>query len=154
MNTSQFIIYSIIFLLLFNKASRTDAFILLLAYSIYQLKIVNLDAIYYYSCTSFLNLCVGLVLHHRNKCAAICSYSLIFVNLLGFFMWYQYLPPNIYDNISLFILIIQLITITPKGLLNGLGHYSKYFMAKSHGFDGNQTRVTMYKNQTRKKATK
>jgi len=73
MNYSQWIIFSIIFLLLFNKASRVDAFILITAYLIYQLFIVDLEAIYYYSCAASLNLIVGLILHTRNKYAAMCS---------------------------------------------------------------------------------
>lgn len=135
MNTVQVIIYSTVITLLFNKASQKDAFVLFVAYSFYEIKIVDLDAIYYYSCASLLNLIVGLILHHKNKLAAICAYSLIFVNLLGFYIWYQYLPSTIYDNISLVILIAQLITILPKGLLNGLGYYFKYIMAKPNGFD-------------------
>jgi hypothetical protein len=137
--------------LLLNKASKSDAFVLFVAYSFYQLFIVDLGAIYYYSCTSLLNLSVGLVLHHKNKYAAICSYSLIFVNILGFFLWYQYLPPTIYDNISLVILIIQLITITPKGLLNGFRYNIQHPNSSSNGFDSFRSCVKMLKNQTKKK---
>jgi len=151
MNIWQVIIFLLIFLLIFNEASRYDAFILFVAYSFYQLSIVDLDAIYYYSCASLLNLSVGFILHHKNKYAAICSYSLIFVNILGFFLWYQYLPPTIYDNISLVILIIQLITITPKGLLNGLRYYIQHHAPSSNVFDSLESCDKMYKNQTTKK---
>jgi len=135
MTFPQLVIFSLITLLLTNEASKSDAFVLFVAYSIYQLYIVDLDAIYYYSCASLLNLCVGLVLHHQNNSAAICSYSLIFVNMLGFFLWYQYLHPLVYDNISLVILIIQLIAIMPKGLLNGIGRNIQHSASGSNGFN-------------------
>jgi len=154
MNYSQWIIFFIIFLLLFNKASRVDAFILITAYIIYQSFVVDLSAVYYYSIAASLNLIVGLVIHSRNKYAAMCSYSLIFVNVFGYFLWYQYYDPDIYDNISLSILALQIITILPKGLLNGLGNIIKYIMAKSPIFNSIQSRVTMHKINSFKKTRK
>ena len=154
MNNSQWIIFSIICLLLFNKASRSDAFILIIAYLVYQSFIVDLSAASYYSTTASLNLITGLVIHSRNKCAAICSYSLVLVNVFGYFLWFAYLEPNVYNDISLKILILQVITIIPKGLLNGLANIIKYTMAKFAFFNSLQSRVTLYKINSLKKKRK
>jgi len=154
MSLIQWFIVLAIFLLTFNKASKSDAFVLFRAYLIYQFAIVDLPAEAYYSCTAFMNLIVGIILHHRNVSGALCSYSLIFVNCLGFYLWYKYSPPTLYDNISLIILILQLVAITPRGLLNGIRCHLKPPVAISNGFDSIKARVTMYKNTTTKKAAK
>ena len=151
MNYLQWIVFFIIFSLLFNKASRVDAFILFVAYIIYELFIVNLDATYYYSFTALLNLCVGLALHNRNNNAAICSYTLVPWNVVGYYIWYAYYDPDIYDNMSLVILLLQLMFVIPKRLLNGLRNNIKHTMAEYPIFNGDQTRVTMHKSQPNKK---
>lgn len=153
MNITQWIIFSIIFLLLFSKdkASSTDAFILIIAYLFYQSFIVGIPFTQYYSYTAFLNLIVGIILQKRNTYAALCSYSLVFCNVMGFLLWYKYYDPDIYDNISLLILILQIITILPKRLLNGLRNSIEHIVAKSPIFNSIQARVRMYKSQPTKK---
>ena len=150
MNYAQWIIYLVIVLLLFIRASKYDAFVLFVAFSVYQVFIIPVSDIYYYSCTSLLNLCVGIVLHHRNRLAALCSYSLVLLNLIGFWMWYAMFNPTVYDNISLFILTIQLFAIIPKGLVNGIRHYFKHTMAHIVGFDCFQSRATIHKTKDEK----
>lgn len=148
----QLSIFFVIFLLLFNKESRVDAFILFAAYSVYMvftfyLPAISEDGFYKYSITAGLNLTVGFLLHQRNVHAAICSYTLVIVNLIGFCIWYLHLPLTDYNNFSLAVLIIQLITITPKGLTNGLRRYSECITAKFIGRDSIQTHTTLRENQ-------
>ncbi len=152
MNTVQWILFSIICLLLFSKdkASSIDAFVLVIAYLFYASFIVKAPDILYYSYAAFMNLIVGIILQPRNTHAAICSYSLVLCNVLGFFLWYNYYDPDLYDNIALLILALQTITILPTRLLNGLRCYIQHIMAKSRIFNGIQTRVTMYKTQAPK----
>ena len=148
MHTHKYIIMLVLFMY-FYKASSKGAFIILCGYFVYSLLVIyDIPAesyIYYYSCASLINLVVGYFLHKVNKLAALCSYSLVFINIYGAYIWYQYLPHDNYDNISLVVLLVQLITITPRGLINGLRRDSKYTVAKPHGFDSFQSRVTMYK---------
>ena len=154
MITYQWCIFLIIFALLFIKASRVDALILFVIYSTYQILIINLDDVYYYSASALLNLVAANTLVNTNTSAATCSCLLVFANLIGFFLWYLYFPPDIYDVICFFILVTQLILILPKGLLNGLGYNIKHIVAKSAFFDGTEARVTMCKNQTKKEVNR
>ena len=156
----RYIIVLVLFMYWY-KASSKGAFILMCGYFVYSLLVIyDIPAesyIYYYSCAALINLVVGYLLQRTNKLAAMCSYALVFINIYGSYLWYQYLPPDNYDNISLVVLLIQLITITPRGLINGLKRnrfYSKYFVVESHGFDSLQSRVTMYKIQTKTKEEK
>lgn len=149
MNTEQWFLFLIITLLLFNGASRSGAFILFVAYCFYEKNIVSLDAVYYYSCSSLLNLIVGLTLYPERSVAAICSYSLVIINVFGYLLWYTGCDPDIYDNIALLILTTQLVFILPKGMINGLRDDIQYIVAKSPIFNRIKTSVTMYKsNQT------
>ena len=120
MNISQWILFSVLCVLLFDKdkASQFCAFILIIAYLFYQSFIVGIPFTQYYSYAAFLNLLVGIALQPKNKIAAICSYSLVLCNVLGFFLWYNYYTPVVYDNISLLILVLQTIAILPTRLLN------------------------------------
>jgi len=149
----QWVLVFIIYLLLMNKVSNTDASILLSAYVSYQLLVIPLDTLYY-SCSALLNLLVGSALHKRNKPAAICSYSLVLCSVFGYALWLGYYEPYIYDKICLLILLIQILTITPKGLLNGLRNNIQHTMAKFTIFNSFQTRVTMYKINSLKKENK
>lgn len=152
MTITQWAIFSVIALLLFSKDkdSQVSSAILIVAYLFYQAFIVDAPAILFYSYAAFLNLIVGIVLQKRNPYAAICSYSLTLCNVGGFFLWYNYYEPDVYDNISLLILILQTITILPTRLLNGLRTSIQHIMAKSPIFNSIQARVTMYKNHTTK----
>jgi len=152
MTITQWVVFSVITLLLFSKDrdSQFSAVILVVAYLFYQAFIVGTPYILYYSYAAFLNLIVGMTLQDRNKYAAICSYSLTLCNVMGFFLWYNYYEPDVYDNISLLILILQTITILPTRLLNGLRNSIKHIVAKSRIFNSIQTRVTMYKSHPTK----
>lgn len=152
MYITQWIVFSIICLLLFSKDkdSQLSAAILVIAYLFYQAFIVGTPFILYYSYAAFLNLIVGIVLQKRNPYAAICSYSLTLCNVGGFFLWYNYYDPDVYDNISLLILILQTITILPTRLLNGLRTSIQHIMAKSPIFNSYQARVTLYKSHPTK----
>ncbi len=145
---TQWIIFSIMCLLLFSrdKDSQFSAVVLIVAYLFYQAFIVSASDINYYLYTAFLNLSVGVILQKRNPYAAICSYSLTLCSVGGFFLWYNYYDPDVYDNISLLILILQMITILPTRLLNGLRSSIQHIMAKSPIFNRIQARVTMYKS--------
>jgi hypothetical protein len=120
-------------------ASSKGAFFLLCGYFVYSwLMLLNIHAehySYYYVCASFINLVVGYFLQKVNIPAAICSYSLVFINIHGFYLWYAYLPPADYDNICAIILLTQLALLTPKGLFSGYRDNSEYTADKPRGFD-------------------
>ena len=122
--------------LCFNKASFWGAFTLYTAYCIYASFIVPMPAIYLYSCTALLNLIVGVILQKAFRVAALCAYALVFVNVGGFLLWVKFYPHALYDNISAIILIIQISSLLPKGLLNGLRRNNQHFMAKFSFFNG------------------
>jgi len=122
-------------LLCMNKVSFWGAFILLISYCFYYLLVVPLPDDYYYSCSALTVFLVGLVLQKYYVVAAICSYVLVPVNAVGFLLYDNNYEPTLYDNVCLVILIIQLISLLPKGLLNGLGR-NKYFMVNHPFFNG------------------
>ncbi len=138
MNTIQIIVVASFVALLSVKASRSGAFTMLIASMVYYPFIADLPAIYYYSCAATLNLFVGLILHRKYKYAALCGYALVFVNLYGFFIWYQYISPVSYDIISGVVLIMQLLFLLPSGVIDcvrGYTGFNKYSLAKSDDFD-------------------
>jgi len=100
---TQWIIFSIMCLLLLSKDkdSQYCAVVLIVAYLFYQAFIVSASDINYYLYTPFLNLVVGIALQKRNPYAAICSYGLVLSSVGGFFLWYNYYDPDMYDNTSL-----------------------------------------------------
>ena len=138
-------------MLLLRKASKNDAFILFSAICFYNAFIINLDATSYYICSALLNLIVGMSLQFINKRASLCSYALVLVNALGFYLWYNYYPPLVYDNIFMLIVILQVAFILPRGTLNGLRNYIKHIVVGLTVFNRNQSHVTMYKSNQIKK---
>ena len=136
MHTYQMVIMILLCFLCFNKASFWGAFTLYVAYCIYAPFIVPMSSIYYYSCAASLNLIVGVILQRHYLVAAMCAYALVFTNVVGFLLWVKFYPHALYDNISAIILIIQISSLLPKGLLNGLRRNIQHSMAKSDGFNG------------------
>ena len=132
----QIIIMISLCLLCLNEASFKGALVLFISYCIYAQLITPMQAIYYYSCASLLAFIVGLILHRDYIVTAICAYSLTAVNILGFFLWANYYEPTIYDNISSIILIIQALSLLPKGLLNGFRHNNQHSLVESSDFNG------------------
>lgn len=118
----------VIFLLLFNKRSSSAATILIITYLLYEVFVVDLAGVYYYSATATLNFVAGCVLCTVNKRAAICSYGLVICNLIGYIMWFTYYEPNLYNSMSLSVLTVQILTILPKGLINGCRDSFKRFV--------------------------
>jgi len=151
MHITQAVILFVLLLIAFDKDKDSSlfAFILIVHSLFYYSFVVDTPATQYYSYSSYINLILGLYLYSKNKYhAAICSYILVPWDLVGFFAWYQYYDPDYYDNISILIHAIQVITITPKRLLNGLRNSIQHIMAKPPVCNSSKARVTMYKSHS------
>ncbi len=98
--------------------------------------IKRVSAITRHSLSSLLNFIVGIILQRDYKAAAICSFSLPVVNIFGYWLYEKGYDPVIYDNICAAILIIQISSLLPKGLLNGLRRNNQHPMAKFSFFNG------------------
>ena len=157
MSAYQYMIIFCYALLLISSPSRRGAVIILSAFLLYYLLVNPLEWKYYYAATALINTVAGFLLCKKYLAASICSFSLILINAYGYMLCYNYQPPDNYDNISLTILIIQLITMLPKGLFNGIyssGRNGKHTMVRAPDFDGGKARVIMYENKEQKEARK
>ncbi len=154
MTLLQAIFIIFIYIIALTSEHKKCSLVILFTHLIYFIFIIDLNASLYYSLTALINLIAGLLIHKKNRSAAICSYSLTLCCPLGYLLWFWYFPPSIYDNISLSILALQIITILPWGLKNGLRNTIQHSLAKSAFFDSCQTRVTMYKSQATKETKK
>ena len=146
----QGVIFAVLFVLLFSsdRDSQKVSAILIVANLFYLSFVMDADAVTYYSYSAFVNLVVGVLLQKINKLAAICSYSLVLVNVGCFFLMWNYLEGDVYDNISLLILLLQLITITPARIKDGIRNHIvdlKRRVVKSRFFNSFWSCVTMYK---------
>ncbi len=133
-------------LLLINKSTRDAAIVLIIGKSIYYLLIVGINPLLYYSLAATLNLIMGNVLRHEYKMTAICAYLLVPVNVLGFCLWVNYYPHDLYNVISGIIIVIQLITLSIRILTHGSSRDNiKYPLAFVHGFNSIQACGTINK---------
>ncbi len=100
----------------------------------------------YYIVMCFLSLSVGLMLSQRFFVAAMCSYALVLVNLVGYLLWYKHYPHHLYDFLSAIILVIQFIFILPKVILNGIDTtIDRYSMVSGCRFNDHKEYATMHK---------
>ena len=155
MNTVDWAILVICVLLLINKATREGAFIFISAKVIYSLFIIDTSATFYYSLTAALNLISGMFLQYKYKMAAICAFLLVPVNVLGFYLWVNYYPPDLYNVISVIIIVIQLIAISTRLLTHGSSRdNNQHPLAFVHGFNSNKACGTMLKTASVEDYTK
>ena len=148
----QYIIIAILIFVLLSKASNVGAFILLVEQYIYSLVVFDLHAFYYYSSCAAINFITGMLLSNKYLKSALCSYALVFVNIYGYFAWYNYLSPTSYDMLSAVIVVIQITGIFPDDLLNRICRaFNEFSLAIRTSFDNYKTCVKMYKNKPTKK---
>lgn len=119
--------YVVIFLLLtlcLNSKSRRGAITIITAYFfifiLLSLKIEASIYIYYYSISAFLCLFCALYLQSFNELAAICLHFLVLLNAYGAYQWVNYLPHTSYDFIFAIIMNLLIVTLIPKGLIDGM----------------------------------
>jgi len=148
MNTERYILFVCIAILLMFRASRNGALILTIDWVVYLIFILPLDVDYYYAATAGINTLVGLVLCKRYIGVAICSFLFIPVNYYGYMLWYNYQLPDSYDNISLYLSIIQLLLIIPKGTYSYVARrFSvKRPMVRAANFDSRDSCAKMHKS--------
>jgi len=152
----QFIVLAVLLALCLSKEKRSAAFVVLIANTIYFLFIIDLHAYYYYSCSAFLNLLVGMSLQRIHyKRLAVFSYLLVLSQIYGFGSWYNYYPPTTYDIICSILTIMQLIGIFPSGTFDRVRRiFIKSSLVKSTGFNRNQAYAKMPKNTPAKETHK
>lgn len=125
MYTYQYAALLFLAVMCFNKASLKGAFVLMVLHVFNMIVVLcNIPAesyIAYYSVMALANLFVGFVLHRKSNDTALCAYGLVVANCYGGFLWVEYIGHYSYDSICFIIIIIQLITIIPKGAVNGVG---------------------------------
>ncbi|PHR55926.1 MAG: hypothetical protein COA43_14500 [Robiginitomaculum sp.] len=138
------IVVSLIALLTISK-QRHEIIALLVYYAIgvamyFIIDVESYNSYYVIMCISSLSLAV--VIQDEFKFAALCSYLLIPINILGYFLWYKYYPHDLYSVLASCLLIIQFLSILPKAILNGTTRTNtnnyRYFMDVSGGFVGNK----------------
>jgi hypothetical protein len=97
----------------------------------------------YYILMGCTTLIVGIAIQYEFKIAAMCSYLLVFVNVIGYYLWYKHYSHDLYEVISAIILITQFLSILPKALFNGITRPNdRYSLDGATGFDGRSSYET------------
>ena len=156
MHPYQLIIIVALFLLLL-KTKRNGEISSIIAFHIASVAMYSFISedyySYYYTAMCGVSLVTGLILQDQFKVAALCAYTLVPVNVLGYFLWYRYYPHDLYNAISAILLIIQFISILPKALLNGMdANNTRRSLDVPVHFDSCSTHDTMYKTSQNKEA--
>ncbi len=100
----------------------------------------------YYLASAVMNLAIGCALQYEYKWAAICSYFLVFTDAVGYIVWAKYYSHDLYDTVSVMIMIIQLMFIAMRILTHGRNRYHIKYPPNIRGsFDGRKACVTMCK---------
>lgn len=97
-------------------------------------------------------LIVGVFVYNEFKIAALISYLLVFVNVIGWLLWHKHYSSDLYNVISAILLIIQFISILPKALFNGITKLSdRHSLDVSDSFYSREACDTMHKTPTSEK---
>ena len=151
----QYIVLLVLVVMLFSKTSNLGAFILLSEQLFYYLFVVDIAPFIYYSLCATINILVGILLQNKYLKSAICSYLLSFVNIYGYFLWYNYHSPISYGMLSAVIVVAQLMGIFPDGIYDRVHRaFNKLRLANRASFDNIKTCVKMFKNTPTKKQAK
>ena len=146
MTIYQFVFIGAFIALLFPKQSRVAAVVTLAFNAIYFTFIIDLDWTQYYLYSATLNTMLGVILFRWYRVVATLSFLLIPVNIIGYLLCKYYYEPTIYDNMCLIIILLQIITLTLRGLLNGTNRRRDnsplVFLVN---FDSNKNRAKMQK---------
>ena len=124
MNPLHYAFIACFALLAINKGTRKACMVYLVSYFIYSNLIFPMTGFYYYHFCALLSLVTGLIIINKHFIVGCLSLFLIPTNLIGYFLFYKYYEPTIYDNIALTIILMQLLTLTIRaihGIFTGTG---------------------------------
>ncbi len=116
MASVHYLFIALFILLAINRDTRKACVVFLVSYFLYENYIIPLDSFSYYHFCALLNLFIGLLVIKDNFIVGCLSFSLIPVNLFGYFLFIKYYDPTFYDNISLIIISLQILTLTIRSL--------------------------------------
>lgn len=138
--------------LLFKKETRFASIVFLFGWSIYYVITLDLDAVYYYAASATIETAIGFTLNKRYRLVSYLGYSLIIVNLYGFYLYENKIQPQSYDIIYAMISTLQILILITRGFVNGNYRTTfEYWLVCIADFDSRQARGTMYKNTPKKK---
>lgn len=119
MNISDWINIGLFVVLLKFKTLRYAAVTIITGYLLYFTAVEPLSGEYYYHGTALLNLIIGIVLFPRYKLVALLSFSLILVNNIGFVLYETGYEPALYNDLSLCIILTQILLLYIRALTDG-----------------------------------
>ena len=119
MHTSDYIILGCFLALIIPKRTRFAATTILVGYAVYITAIMVLPDAYYYHGAALLNLMLGYILLARYKLVALCSFSLILVNFIGFIRYENYQEPALYNATSSIVIALQVALLCIRILSDG-----------------------------------
>lgn len=142
----QLISIGVFIALMLNKQSRYAAMVMLVFNLIYFTFIIDLHWSVYYHWSATLNTVLALTIYSRYKAVAILSFLLIPINVLGYELCKNYYEPDIYDNICMLIILLQIIILISRCISHGVDGRNRIgFMVFIADFDSGQNRVKIQK---------
>lgn len=143
--------------LLFPKASRYGALVLLTESIIYFLFIKDLPGEYYYMVCAFIATVTAFLLSKTHLLTSILLFSLISVNFFGWVLYENYYDPDLYDIIYAIITVAIALSIIPRGLVNGIyngirAFFIKYSLVRATNSNGYEQSEILHKSKKGKKA--
>lgn len=108
--------------LYFNKSVRLSAICFLAGWFVYLCFYFYeiLHDSWYYIFSAIIETAIAYALNKRFRLVSYLGYSLIFINLYGYYLFYNGLSPISYDIIYAVITITQVLLLIFRGLLNGV----------------------------------
>lgn len=116
MNASNYIPLIIFVALCVPNRTRYTSLVLLSAYIIYTVILPYTNGFTRYAFIATLDLIAGVIILRnakslRLKAVGIFSLSFVLINAIGWLMYENYYPPTIYNNLCLYGIMLQTITL-------------------------------------------
>lgn len=112
----------LIALFLLSSRTRATAFVLLFCYLVYYGVAMQFHGLPRYSAIGTIELLAGLYLissKRGNVAIAETLFILVFINVIGGVMYWNYQPPTYYDNMCLTMSIIQILILVWRLVVDG-----------------------------------
>lgn len=118
----DFIVIIALLLFLLSSKTRATALVLLFAFITLYFFALEFDGLPRYSAIGTIELLAGLYLissKRGNVAIAETLFILVFINVIGGVMYWNYQPPTYYDNMCLTMSIIQILILAWRLVVNG-----------------------------------
>ena len=147
----QYLLFAGFLLLLTSNMTRDAALIFLVGWVVYLVVTIGASNSVYFVASGTIETAIAFYLNKRYRLVSYLGYSLLLVNVFGYFLYVNGISRGLYDLVYAIISVTQFLFLLARAIPNGLNRlHRKHFVVRAINFDSRGAYDRMCKNTQEK----